>query len=141
MKTKLLAARPAKLPKVKVADDVAAFMEALQHPLKTDLEAARRIILSADARIGESIKWNAPSFRTTEFFATTNLRALDRVQFIFHLGAKVRKDLPALKLDDPAGLVKWLAKDRCLVTLGAGKDVVANQGAFADIVREWIKYL
>ena len=40
---------------------------------------------------------------------------------------------------DPAGLIKWLAKDRCLVTLGAGKDIKAKQSAFEDLVREWIR--
>ncbi len=120
---------------------VDAFMAKLKHPLKSDLEAVRGIMLGASPAITEEIKWNSPGFRTTESFATVNLRSSERVQFVFHLGAKVRKDLPDLKLADPAGLVKWLAKDRCLVTVGAGPDLAANQSALQGIVRAWIKYV
>lgn len=116
-------------------------MAELEHPLKAEIEDVRRIIREVSPAIGEGIKWNAPSFRTTEFFATTNLRARGEVQLIFHLGAKVRRDLKPLEIADPAGLVKWLAKDRCMVTVGAGKTVQTNGGALQAIVREWIAYV
>lgn len=122
-------------------DAVSGFMAKLKHPLKADLEAVRQIILEADPAITEEIKWNAPSFRTTESFATIHLRSVDRVQLIFHLGAKVRTPMPAIKITDPAGLIKWLAQDRCIVTVGAGKEIEANRDAFAAIIREWITWL
>ena len=133
MKTK----KPVKAPG-DGAKEVDQFMADLDHPLKAQIEAVRRIIRGVSPDIGEAIKWNAPSFRTTEFFATTNLRSRDRIQLIFHLGAKVRKDVTALKIADPAGLMKWLAKDRCLVTFGG---VAADQAALEAIVRQWIKYV
>lgn len=120
---------------------VDVFMAKLKHPLKAEIEAARGLILDVSPAISEEIKWNAPGFRTTESFATVNLRATDRLEFIFHLGAKVRKDLPALKVPDPAGLMKWLAKDRALVTVGAGQELGANQAALRKIVRAWLKYV
>jgi hypothetical protein len=120
---------------------VDTFMAKLKHPLKADIEAARALILGVSPAIREEIKWNAPGFRTTESFATVNLRSTDRLQFIFHLGAKVRKDLPVLIIPDPAGLMKWLAKDRALVTVGAGKEFAANQSALRKIVRAWLKYV
>jgi hypothetical protein len=46
-------------------------------------------------------KWNAPSFRTTEFFATLNLRAkdgVDRVWLVLHLGAKVKDNAKDLQI-------------------------------------------
>lgn len=121
--------------------EVDAFLADLKHPLKADLQAVRDSVLAVSPAITEEIKWKSPGFRTTESFATANLRSTDRVQFIFHLGAKVRKNLPELKLADPAGLVKWLAKDRCLVTLGTGSELAANLPAFQKIVRAWIKYV
>jgi len=123
------------------AGEVDAFLAKLQHPLKAELEAARQAILGASAEITEGIKWTAPSFRTTEWFATTHLRSTKELQFIFHLGAKVRKSAPAIALPDPQGLVKWLAKDRCLVTLGGPADAAKNRAALTAIVREWIKYV
>lgn len=120
---------------------VDAFMAGLRHPLKADIEAMRTTMLAIDPAITEEVKWNSPGFRTTESFATIFLRSTDRLQFILHLGAKSRKDLPEIKLADPAGLVKWLAKDRCMVTVGAAGEIMANLPAFRKIVRTWIKHV
>ena len=120
--------------------EVVAYLRDLEHPLKKEIEAVRRMILGVSPAISEGIKWNTASFRTEkEWFATFNMRAKDSVQLVFHLGAKVRADQGALKITDPKGLVKWLGKDRALVTLGAGRDIPANRAAFEAIVRAWIK--
>lgn len=121
---------------------VGAYLKSLKHPLKKEIEAVRLIILGVTPAIGEGIKWNVPSFRTEkEWFATFNVRSKESVQLIFHLGAKTRPDLNAFKLADPKGLMKWLGKDRALVTLGAGRDISANRKALEAIVRAWIKLL
>lgn len=122
-------------------DAVDAFLAKLKHPLKADIVTVRAVMLGVDPAIAEEVKWNAPSFRTTESFATINLRSIDRLQFVFHLGTKVRKDLPALKIADPAGLMKWLGQDRALVTLGTSQAFADNTDAFRRIVRAWIRYV
>ncbi len=139
-------AKPKKAAKKAVkqpADDaVGAYLRELKHPLKTEIEAVRLIILGVSPAIGEGIKWNVPSFHTEkDWFATFNVRSKDSMQLIFHLGAKKRPDLKAFKLADPNGLVKWLGKDRAMVTLGAGRDIPANRKALEAIVRAWIKYV
>ncbi|MGH6951836.1 MAG: DUF1801 domain-containing protein [Vitreimonas sp.] len=122
--------------------DLVAFLRDLKHPLKKEIEAVRRILLGVSPAIGEGVKWNAPSFRTEEeFFATFNLRAKEAVQLVFHLGAKLRPDRKAFRIADPKGLMKWLGKDRALVTLGAGRDIPANRAALEAIVRAWLKVL
>ena len=109
---------------------------------KSEIEAVRLIILGASPAIGEGIKWNVPSFRAEkDWFATFNVRARDSVQIIFHLGAKTRPDLRPFKLADPNGLMKWLGKDRAMVTLGSGRDIPANRKALEAIVRAWVKQL
>jgi len=124
---------------------VDAFLRALDHPLKPEIEAVRRIILGVSPEIREGIKWNAPSFRTTDYFATVNLRGKggdERVWLILHTGAKVKKSATAgMNIADPAGLLEWLAKDRCLVTFVDGKDIRAKRAALKAIVREWIGQL
>ena len=121
---------------------VTAFLATLEHPSKPDIEAVRKIILSAHPDIGEGIKWNAPSFRTSEFFATFNLRAKGCIQLIFHTGAKVRETAPdGLHVDDPTGLLEWLAKDRASVTFSGGKDIVSKRTALKAMVREWIQHV
>jgi uncharacterized protein YdhG (YjbR/CyaY superfamily) len=126
----------------KADGDAPAYLKALKHPLKKEIEAVRLIILGVSPAISDGIKWNTVSFRTEkEWFATFNSRAQESVQIIFHLGAKKRPDLKAFKLSDPKGLMKWLGKDRAMVTLGAGADIAANRKALEAIVRAWIKQL
>jgi hypothetical protein len=67
-----------------------------------------------------------------------HLRSRDKIQIVFHLGAKARDDVQSMAIADPCGLITWLAKDRCLVKVGGP---VANKDALAAIVREWIEYV
>lgn len=118
---------------------VAEFMAQLDHPCKAQVEAVRQIILGSDKSIAEGIKWNVPSFRTAEYFATFHLRAKEGIAVIFHLGAKV-KEIPegGIAVKDPAKLLKWLAKDRAIATFGDMEDVVASKAALQALVRQWI---
>lgn len=113
------------------------FMARLDHPHKAAIELLRQIICGTDPSIAEGIKWNAPSFRTVEYFATTHLRAADGLGLILHLGAKVR-ERPAFQIEDPKGLIKWLAKDRALMNFAGIEDVRAHEEAIQAIVRQWI---
>src|SRR5262245_12368690 len=102
-----------------LADTTAAvdqFMASLEHPRKAEIQALRKLMLAVDPSVAEGIKWNSPSFRKGEYFATTNLRAKSGVGLILHLGARVR-ELPAggIKIDDAGKLLKWLGKDRAMV--------------------------
>ena len=55
-------------------------------------------------------------------------------------GAKVR-ETPAFQLEDPQGLLKWLAKDRALMNFAGIQDVKAHETAIQAIVRQWIAAL
>jgi len=130
-----------KIERLRTDPAVAAFLGALDHPLKPEIVAVCDIILGVSPEIGEGVKWNAPSFRTTEYFATVHLRSRETLQLIFHLGAKARPDVKVMEIADPAGLMKWLAKDRCVVALGTGRTFKSNTTAFKALVRDWVKYL
>jgi hypothetical protein len=112
-------------------------MAALDHPLKADIEAVRAAMLATDPSISDGVKWNAPSFRTTEWFATVNLRSRDAVQVILHLGAKAGKEAGAIP--DPEGLLEWRGKDRAIVTLGSGSALKANLPPLKAVVKVWIE--
>jgi hypothetical protein len=117
-------------------------MRGLDHPCKAEIEMLRRAVLAVDPSIAEGVKWNAPSFRTTEYFATTNLRAKAGVGLILHLGAKVR-DLPpgGLAIADPAGLLKWLARDRASIEFRTRQEVVERIPALQQVLRDWIRHV
>ncbi|HEV7590199.1 MAG TPA: DUF1801 domain-containing protein [Longimicrobium sp.] len=122
-----------------VPESVEVYLAMLDHPRKREILALREIILGADPRITEGIKWNAPSFRTSEWFATFHLRAKDGVQLILHLGAKKRA--AAVAIADPASLLQWLGADRATVKFRDLDDVGAKRVAFSDVIREWIEHV
>lgn len=119
--------------------EVEAFLAALDHPRKAEIHALRRIILDADPSIAEGIKWNAPSFRTSEWFATFHLREKEGVRIILHLGAKRREDAnPRAAIEDPESLLEWLAEDRASVKLRDMNEVDARRIALKSLIRQWI---
>jgi hypothetical protein len=123
-------------------ESVEDFLASLEHPFKQEILALRRIILGADPRIAEGIKWNAPSFRTDEYFATFHLRAKEGVQIILHLGAKKRDDLASgIEIPDPESLLEWLATDRASVRFRDMKDIDTKGSAFVSVIRQWIQWV
>lgn len=117
------------------------FLRVLEHPLKPEMEALRALILGVDPRIGEEIKWQAPSFKLGEHFATFNLRG-DAILVILHFGAKVNAlATTGVKIEDPSGLLKWLARDRASVTFPNRAAIESGREAFQAILRQWITYL
>lgn len=122
--------------------EVDALLAALDHPQKDVIVAVRQVILGAEASIREGVKWNAPSFRTTEWFATFHLRAKDGVRVIMHFGAKQGGGKGARGVvRDPDALLEWLADDRAAVRFADMADVDAKRAAFAAVIREWLPYV
>lgn len=133
----------ARSPKKTAADTpaaVEAFLATLEHPHTPAIAALRDVMLSAEPSIGEGVKWSVPSFRTHEYFATTHLRAKVGIGLILHLGAKVRKDAP-VTIEDPEGLLAWLAPDRAVVHFADVDEVHAKAAALQSLVRQWITFV
>lgn len=125
------------MPKKK--DDVEGFLASLEHAHKPAILAVRAIILGTPG-VTEGIKWNAPSFRTTEWFATFHLRAKAGVMVVLHLGAEVKAG-DGITIDDPNGLLAWLGKDRASVTFADQADVEEKRESFAALIRRWIEHV
>jgi len=129
-------------PKGDGDEDVTAYMATLQHPLKAEITSVLALIRNADPAIAAGIKWNAPSFRLTEWFATLNVRSQDAVQIILHLGAKSRDDVTVREaIADPQNLLRWLGKDRALVSFRDAAAIKAGGAAFQTLLRQWITHL
>lgn len=137
-----MAASKKTVPAQSGASDVEDFMAKLDHPLKAELQAVRALILGADPSIAEGIKWNSPSFRTTEYFATTNIRGKDVIQIIMHFGAKVNEiSATGVVIDDPEKLLTWLGKDRATIKFSDMKSIQSKRDAFSAILRQWITHV
>jgi uncharacterized protein YdhG (YjbR/CyaY superfamily) len=78
------------LKRDKDGQKVKAFMKALKHPLKKEIEAVRSIIRKSNTKISERIKWNAPSYYASEDLVTFNPRDEGRVHLVFHHPAIVK---------------------------------------------------
>lgn len=122
-------------------DQVDAFLVNLRHPMQPEIEVLRALILGADKRIKESIKWNAPSYFIDEHFATFKLHPPTSVQVVFHTGAKVKQKRVGIALKDPPDILKWVASDRCVVTFSNMQAIEINKMSFIAIVRHWIEQL
>ena len=123
------------------SEAVNQFMQKLEHPLKAEVEAVREIILASDAQITEHIKWNAPSFCfqgedrvTLRLFPVT-----DRIQLVFHRGAKV-KESQAVSFKDDTGLLKWITDDRAAVTFRSMSEVTQHASALKGLVNRWVRF-
>ncbi|HUD41229.1 MAG TPA: DUF1801 domain-containing protein [Dokdonella sp.] len=128
-------------PATEAASSVAQFLARSDHPHRTGIERLRGLILGLDPRIGEEIKWNAPSFKLDDHFATFKLHPPRQIQLVLHTGAKGRRDARAFRIDDPAGLLTWPATDRCVLTLASSEALAEHEAAVLGIVRQWIAQL
>jgi hypothetical protein len=113
-------------------------MSTVNHPLKAGIEAVRRLVLSADPRLREHIKWNAPSYVLTDDVVTFNLRSQETLQIIMHTGAKKRATPLAISVADPAGLLRRLAPDRGIITFSSLEEIETNSAALVELVRQWV---
>lgn len=121
---------------------VDAFMAVLEHPAKAAIVRLRAAMLASDGAITEGVKWNAPSFKVDEYFATMQLRLKVGVGLVLHFGAKVRHVGTARDvIHDPDGLLNWLARDRAMLEFRDVNAVEARAPALQAIVRQWIGHL
>ena len=132
MRVQKAPSKPAKKPAS--ADE---YVRGLSPARKKEAQAVRKFILGANPRITEEIKWAAPSFAYGEHFVTFNAWAKDYVELIFHHGPK-KATAKGLPIDDPDGLLIWLATDRASMRFYGMKDVLAKKAALQSIVRKWI---
>jgi hypothetical protein len=137
-----MANKRAARPSTRAADEsVDAYLAALQHPHKKGVQALRKAILGVDARIREEVKWNAPSFRLEDHFATFRLHPGSIFQIVLHTGAKAKVNPKQFHLDDPQSLLKWAAKDRCVIAFESDADAMTKRAEVVRMVKDWIAQL
>ncbi|MFZ1686449.1 MAG: DUF1801 domain-containing protein [Flavobacteriales bacterium] len=121
---------------------VSALLDANKHTLREEIDMLRTIILSADKSIEEGVKWNAASFRTTEWFATLNgPKQVKEPMLVLHAGAKAKGIVLKDRIPDPSGMIKWLGNDRGLITFGNAADIKKKSKTLQVIVQAWIELI
>jgi hypothetical protein len=127
--------------KLSYSEQVASFLNNLEHPNKAEIMTVRKIILESNDRITEKIKWNAPSFCVDgDDRITFNLRGKEFFRLIFHCGAKV-KSPPNMEpiINDEVGLLEWASPDRAILKFTTMNDVISKESYLKEIITKWIE--
>lgn len=110
---------------------VEVFMQDLDHPLKAEVEALRKIIRSASSEITEQIKWKAPSYSYRgEYLVTFNLRDTQRVHLVFHNPMIARIKSPLLEGE---------YADRRMTYFSDMQDIKAKKTELVQLLKQLIK--
>lgn len=120
---------------------VQEFMDDLGSDKRAQVEALRRLILSAHLELDEHIKWNAPSYvlngedRIT--FNIMNKEGL--VKLVLHMGATRKEDKNAEPImGDDSGLIQWSSDTRGVIAFTDISDVHSKQEAVGEIIKRWL---
>jgi len=109
---------------------VDAFMRKLDHPLKSELELVRDIILGASDKMDEDIKWSSPTFVYQGNLASLVVRTKKRVQLLFHSGAS---------LPNPDGLLEGDGATVRYANFADLSEIKRKKKALEAIVKAWVK--
>jgi hypothetical protein len=86
--------------------EVDAWFDELDHPLKDAMLRVRTIILGADGRVTETIKWKSPTFVFQGNIASIDPRTKKHVNLLFHQGASLPGKHP--QLEGSGGTVRYM---------------------------------
>jgi uncharacterized protein YdhG (YjbR/CyaY superfamily) len=115
--------------KLSDAEKVKQHMDAIDHPLKKEVEALRKIIKNSNPGLGERIKWNAPSYYYKEDIVTFGPVRTGKVLLVFHHPFVVKVKSELLEGD---------YKDRRLVYFDSMSAIKANKKELERIIQEII---
>jgi uncharacterized protein YdhG (YjbR/CyaY superfamily) len=108
--------------------EVDAWFSKYENPMKLVVQRIREIVLAADKRIDECIKWQAPTFIYEGNLASFFPKSKEHASLMFHVGAKIPGDHPRLEGSGATGRVM---KMRSLAEANAAKRDLER------IVRAW----
>ena len=107
------------------------WFQRFKHPLKEAMLLARQIILEADGRISESIKWSTPTFEFKGNLVSFQPKAKQFVSLMFHRGAEIPGEHPGLEGD--SALVR-------IMRFQDEADVEAHRKPLQAVVRAWCNW-
>jgi hypothetical protein len=124
------------------AEQVAVYMQNLEHPMLEVVEELRKIIKESHPEMEEIIAWNAPTYNYVgeikpfdpkeykRYIVGFNLFKKDCVRLILLTGAKLTDTTKILEGDYKDG--------RRLVLFNSMEEVKSKQQALQDLIKEWI---
>ena len=107
--------------------DVDRWFDEKAHPLDPVMRRVRDVILEADDRVTESIKWSTPTF-SYEGNIASFMPSKKMVRLMFHRGSEIPGDHPRLEGD--AALARTMR-------FTSMEDVEAARGDLAAVITAW----
>jgi hypothetical protein len=109
--------------------DVDAWFAAYTNPQRDLVQAVRDIVLDADPRMSEAIKWKAPTFMYKGNLASFYPKSTRHASLMFHSGAS---------LPDPTGLLEGSGDVSRVAKFLDADDLDAKADALRGLVAAWI---
>lgn len=113
-------------------EQVQVYMDQLPTEQKSDIEVVRKIIKAASPKLGERIKWNAPSYYYREDIVTFGPYKTHKLLLVFHHPFIVKIKSTLLEGD---------YKDRRLMHFKDKADAEANKKELTRIIKEMVKMI
>ncbi len=114
------------LKKNKETEKVQEFLEALEHPLK-DAVLLLRSIIKSNKKLSERIKWNTPSYYSSDDLFTFNLHNKKFVQLVFH-----HPEIINIK----SKLLEGDYKDRRMIYFENSNAIIENKKEIESIIKK-----
>jgi hypothetical protein len=110
--------------------EVERWFQERQHPLEDAMRRARDIIMGADPRVEESIKWKTPTFSYRGNIVSFN-PSKNFVSLLFHRGAEIPGRHP--RLEGEGGLVR-------VMRFADLAEVEASKSDLEAVFRAWCEW-
>lgn len=120
---------------------VEQFLDSLDGDKRAQVDQLRALILAADSRLTEHIKWNAPSYVLDgEDRITFNLmNKAGVVMLVLHMGAARKEDKKAPPvMADASDLVTWVSDIRGTLAFASADDIAAHRPALQQVLSKWL---
>ncbi len=111
--------------------EVEAWLAAYDNPQKDLLLAVRDVVLDADPRVGECIKWKSPTFTYRGNIASFNPRSKRHVSLMFHTGAQI---------PGAAEVLHGSGATAGYMTFTDREDLERQRAGLIRVVRSWIAW-
>ena len=108
--------------------EVDAWLASYDNPMKPVVTAMREVILAADPRLTEAIKWQAPTFIYKGNIASFFPKAKKHASLMFHKGADIPGDFPNLTGE---------GKEARSFKVADLDDLQSKQDELQSIIRAW----
>ena len=115
---------------MKTNPEVDSYLQKKGHPLTPEIQKVREIILSADGKVEECIKWSSPTFMYKGNIASFFMNAKNHVSLMFHKGALI---------NDTSGLLQGDAKEGRTARFDDLDDIEKKKIALQSVIKTWIQ--